>query len=723
MKKLALAVWAASGLSVFSLAKADTLTWKGSATGLFSASANWTSDGSHTSPQSGDTVKFPSTVTLEAESVDIGAAGLILENGADIGTYCCFTGSGKIVKRGAGRWTSFADSSFTGGLRAENGILALGSPKATQAFGTGEIELVKFSENRPFFDFGNEWGTAIRANFKVTGAILGSQGSLYAHNAATLDGSVVADSDVHIRQQYAGLTVTGSIAAPGHTLELEHNARWGTRGPLTCQGLIDAHVVVKAFPFNGNEQGYVVMEKGTENPDNDLTIQSGTNTLSETAVWAGTNVQVKVGARLALTASGNLATNAVLDVASGGWIEIANGAVVRIRKLLVGGVEKPEGCYGADELPEVIQGQGRLLVTADEPFVWQGGDGGAWNAVENWKDGRVPSPGSRVVFDGTATIGSESDVQTVDIGEAGLTICVLQPKKRVFLWTRFSGAGRLVFDGPGYCELMAACTHTGGTELRAGTVTCRAGEANSLGTGPIDIYRATDVTACLRPGFWNSSFTNEIRVHGHILGRMMMSGKPLGGAIAATNAARLDGALSSDTDLLVSTCYGSLFLGGAVTVPDGCGVTLLNGNDARTPAAWRAMRLEGPVAGNLTFEGTNEVCLAGTGTVARCTFTALGQTNVVAASGVWTGTNVVVRGESATLFLQGSDNLKPYAEVSVEEGGRIDLAQGVRIRVAALRVGGESLPIGIYTAKSLPNVLSGRGRLRVGDPGVVIIFR
>lgn len=103
MKRIALLVMMASCLC--GVASADTLTWKGGSTGTFTDSANWTSDGSHTSPQTGDTCVFPdSAVTIEnAADFDIGSAGLTIKNPKTLTVKFKFTGVGLFVKQGAGR--------------------------------------------------------------------------------------------------------------------------------------------------------------------------------------------------------------------------------------------------------------------------------------------------------------------------------------------------------------------------------------------------------------------------------------------------------------------------------------------------------------------------------------------------------------------------------------------------------------------------------------------
>ena len=51
--------------------KADTLTWTASGGGMWSNAANWSSDGSHTVPQSGDTIKILGLKSGEVYENDI----------------------------------------------------------------------------------------------------------------------------------------------------------------------------------------------------------------------------------------------------------------------------------------------------------------------------------------------------------------------------------------------------------------------------------------------------------------------------------------------------------------------------------------------------------------------------------------------------------------------------------------------------------------------------
>lgn len=61
--------------------------------------------------------------------------------------------------------------------------------------------------------------------------------------------------------------------------------------------------------------------------------------------------------------------------------------------------------------------------------------------------------------------------------------------------------------------------------------------------------------------------------------------------------------------------------------------------------------------------------------------------------------------------------------MAASENAKIDIASGVKVAVAQLHVDGVQKPTGVYSAANLPNVITGAGKLRVGTPGVVIIFR
>ena len=98
--------------------------WTGGKSGLFSSGGNW-SDGQP--PATGDLLVFNKTVNLEAESTDIGAAGMSLY----VGQSCIltnnnvFTGSGLLTKLGKGRIRERVELESTGGFKVTDGIVEL----------------------------------------------------------------------------------------------------------------------------------------------------------------------------------------------------------------------------------------------------------------------------------------------------------------------------------------------------------------------------------------------------------------------------------------------------------------------------------------------------------------------------------------------------------------------------------------------------------------------
>ena len=80
-------------------------------------------------------------------------------------------------------------------------------------------------------------------------------------------------------------------------------------------------------------------------------------------------------------------------------------------------------------------------------------------------------------------------------------------------------------------------------------------------------------------------------------------------------------------------------------------------------------------------------------------------------------------GASTILALNDSGNLSEEARISVASGGKIKIASGVKVQVAALFVDGAEMAAGVYGAGNLPTVISGEGKLRVGEAGTVMVFR
>ena len=90
------------------------------------------------------------------------------------------------------------------------------------------------------------------------------------------------------------------------------------------------------------------------------------------------------------------------------------------------------------------------------------------------------------------------------------------------------------------------------------------------------------------------------------------------------------------------------------------------------------------------------------------------------AEAAWEGP-VVVQNDGL-LALDGRDNLSSAATLTVEEGGKVEIAEGVGIRVNALVLNGQKMPVGVYSKANLPAFFDGAGHVVVGK-GTVVILR
>ena len=189
------------------------------------------------------------------------------------------------------------------------------------------------------------------------------------------------------------------------------------------------------------------------------------------------------------------------------------------------------------------------------------------------------------------------------------------------------------------------------------------------------------------------AITNDIVILGAVTNRTYLHlGRNVRGSVVDFNAGRINGPVSGDDDVMFGTGFGSLRVGGNVTVPEGKTIRLQNAYvSEETP---RYLEVTKKLTGNLSVEGVGIVRLT--------------------ANATCTG-DVTVR-DTATLELTAAGNLAETANVSIPGDGKIDIASGLKVKVAELWVGGVQQPHGVYNATNLPAVITGAGSLRVGDP-------
>jgi len=283
-------------------------------------------------PQSGDAVLFTSAVTLSDETVDVGEAGLTIEAAAEVKSGIVFTGAGKIVKRGAGRYETTHPWKTTGGLRIEGGSMYVnqlsGSEhNSTDPFGTGTIEIT----DKGYFAH-DSWARTFTTPFVIRSLTRANAFSFAASGPATFSGLISSDSDFSIEAGWTSRSsggpakFSGGISAPGKTVEFKG-------GGSQVGGTVNVSIVQ-----NNNAEVYF---NGTQtNPENALTVVKGTFMFAPDAVWQG----------------------GAVSVASGCKLDIAKGVRVRATNFTVNGEAKPEGRYTAANLPNTITGGGVLRV-------------------------------------------------------------------------------------------------------------------------------------------------------------------------------------------------------------------------------------------------------------------------------------------------------------------------------------------------------------------------
>ena len=337
--------------------------WCGGASGLWSVGSNWSGGAV---PASGATVLFTNAVELLNERVDFGASGVTVYSGFDITNHVWFTGSGRFVKEGAGRFVQRGDAGgdFTGGSVFNDGVLALsnrhfaGEDRNGYRFlGSGTITLASAGSRRPYIDF-EEWDSGVTNTIAIDGENIGGdkEAALYAHQSISTLGPIVANADFKIYENYYAIAVS-SIDAPGHTVFLDsYRATYNTE--IVLNGLVNANVVKTARP------GPLTILGSSPSAENALTLLGGTNTLETAAYWGGSVMVSGSKTQLAFKDDGNLSKDTTLSIytTDGASINIATGIKVRVGKFIVNGTKKDAGVYTTANLPGVITGAGRLVV-------------------------------------------------------------------------------------------------------------------------------------------------------------------------------------------------------------------------------------------------------------------------------------------------------------------------------------------------------------------------
>lgn len=127
----------------------------------------------------------------------------------------------------------------------------------------------------------------------------------------------------------------------------------------------------------------------------------------------------------------------------------------------------------------------------------------------------------------------------------------------------------------------------------------------------------------------------------------------------------------------------------------------------------------GVIDAALVKKGTGSLELRGRSSGATNVLTAAGGSLRLTAEAAWEGPVVVQYG--GLLALDGRNNLSSAATLTVEEGGKVEIAEGVGVRVNALVLNGQKMPVGVYSKENQPAFFDGAGHVVVGKATVVIL--
>lgn len=681
--------WAVAAAAVLS-ASAETCTWVGGASGSFYETANWSPAAL---PATGDTLVFTESVTFaEASSdivIDAGTKGFTIDVAADktVNGAVSYTGSGKIIKRGAGKLTCEKPWKTTGGLRIEAGSVfvdQLPEPyhNRQDPFGTGPIEIT----GTGLFD-----NTSYVRHFTTPFSVTEFTGTSAFNNGGPVvyDGAITSDSDFTFTATWAYASFASGIRAPGRTVTME--LKGGSDQTGQWKGTFDAASFVKTGGQNVSFLGSVT------NPNCSFTLQGGKMTIDASAKWYAGSVTVDGGNTSLVLPSGKTLPTAITVVNSG---KISTSERVTVRALIVNGSPVAEGDHTATDLPDVISSG---TVTVDGRIhVWAGGSTNAWAEASNWLPAEIPPSGSYCLFGQSVSFTDA----TIDIGEKGMTFDTASDLKGKVL---YAGSGRLIKRGAGQLTAEnAPWPLTGGIQVEEGilfvdqTTGSVSNQPDPFGQGAIVVTG----NGQFKTSSWARHFTTDF----------IVSNFTGSAAIYVNGIAYWDGTIYANSDFGIYSSWTTL----------NCNNISAHGKTA-TIQCDGPIELTGSIDANISKTG-GQTCTISRGTVnPDNVLTVEAGTLTLASTAAWQGTNVVVKTvdakQQARLKLAAGSSLTSDANVALTSGGKLIIPSGVCARVATLTKDGTSIPEGIYRSATLGDCMEDAGRLTIGHPGCVLIFR
>lgn len=439
--------------------------------------------------------------------------------------------------------------------------------------------------------------------------------------------------------------------------------------------------------------------------DATVTVNAGTVEFTESAVWAGARVTA-AGATSVLRFNGRNLTSddATVTVTDGAKIDLTTLAAVP--HVTLGETALADGFYRAADQADCLTGIGLLSVGGDVA-TWIGGAAGAWSDGSNWSTGKAPKGTTIAKFTNAVDLANEP----FDFGDIGVCIWNIAYADLTNR-TMFAGAGKYYKFGAGTIDYKAESTYTGGTLFADGYARISTPYTNNVfgaAEGVVELARSADGTRpYLEFGTWNVTLPNKIRFVGATSTHR----------IRIANNIKLTGDIEADSDFLIQSVWGPMWAEGNISAPGRTITIAISGDDKDKYVSYIA----GAVDASLVKTGTGHLLeLRGKSTGAANVLTVEGGTLALTEGATWAGPVVVQNG--GLLKLNGNGNLSSAATLTIEAGGKVEIAKGVKVEPAALVIDGVTMPAGSYSVRKRPDVFAGEGRVRIGQAGSLIILR
>ena len=294
-------------------------------------------------PQGGDTAYIASAVTITNRAGAVSIDGdLVVENTMDVTWSVVLTGTGKLVKRGSGKFAILLTKlQHTGGVSIEQGVLQMDQKSA---LGTGPVWIVRTETMKPQFDLSKAGTSLVLTNdFYILGP-KSTNWDIQNNNDNQFNGKVVAEDDFWIttcwsNNKYNGTVFNATIDAPGHTAKFT-NFGWFLNGKSNA-----------SIEFATANEWNCTLGAKFEGTDPDATLTTVAKTFfQDGAKWQG-RLDVE-------TASGK----------TPGTVSIPAKTKIRVGSLVIGGVTQPCGLYRKTSAPagstpgDTFVGDGTLAV-------------------------------------------------------------------------------------------------------------------------------------------------------------------------------------------------------------------------------------------------------------------------------------------------------------------------------------------------------------------------